>query len=234
MSKIILVAFFVSSWALCSVSAHSACVILLHGLARSDSSMSKLEEVLSEQGYQVVNQNYPSAKYPIEKLSEDFVGEAVSKCHGDEEINFVTHSMGGILVRDYLSRHKVEKLNRVVMLGPPNKGSEVIDKMGNLPGFELFGGDAGLELGTSESSTPNKLGPVDFDVGIIAGTRSVNWVLSMMIPGTDDGKVSVERTKLEGMHDHIEVPVTHVFMMKRKFVISQVIYYLKNGVFERS
>ncbi|MGI1677531.1 MAG: alpha/beta hydrolase [Cellvibrionaceae bacterium] len=217
-----------------SVSAHSSCVVLLHGLARSDSSMKTLEKALVKQNYQVINQDYPSSEYSIKQLAEKFVSKAVNQCSKESEVNFVTHSMGGILVREYLNNHKVENLNRVVMLGPPNQGSEVIDKIGTMPGFELFGGDAGLELGTEDGSTPNTLGPANFDVGVIAGTRSVNWVLSMMIPGTDDGKVSVERTKLEGMSDHLEVPVTHVFMIKRKAVIYQVIHYLENGIFERS
>jgi hypothetical protein len=119
------------------------------------------------------------------------------------------------------------------MLGPPNKGSEVVDKLGNFPGFHFINGDAGMQLGTGEMSVPNKLGKANFDVGIIAGTRSINLILSMLIPSTDDGKISIERTKLEGMHDHLEMPVTHPFMMKNDDVIAQVIHYLKNGNFKR-
>ena len=119
------------------------------------------------------------------------------------------------------------------MLGPPNKGSEVVDKLNNLPGFHFINGDAGLQLGTGELSIPNDLGPPNFNVGIIAGNKSINWILSSLIPGRDDGKASIESTKLKGMNDHIELSVTHPFMMKNKKVISQVIYYLENGEFER-
>ena len=94
-------------------------------------------------------------------------------------MSFVTHSMGGILVRQYLRQHSVPHLHRVVMLGPPNKGSEVVDVLGNTPGFHFINGDAGLQLGTGQGSVPNTLGPVDFDLGIIAGTRSINWILSV-------------------------------------------------------
>ncbi len=213
--------------------AHSACVVLLHGLARSDSSMKKLDIELQKEGFETINVDYPSRDYTIEELAEIAITPALEQCSSHEEINFVTHSLGGILVRQYLSNHAIPKLGRVVMLGPPNKGSEVVDKLKNTPGFHFLNGDAGIQLGTGEMSVPNKLGPAEFDVGIIAGTESINLILSLIIPSTDDGKVSVERTKLEGMNDHIEVKTTHPFMMKNKKVIAQVIHYLKNGKFER-
>ncbi|MBU0482952.1 MAG: alpha/beta hydrolase [Proteobacteria bacterium] len=213
--------------------AYSACVVLLHGLARSDSSMKKMEDELLKEKYTTVNVNYPSRDYPIEILAEKAILPALTKCAPDEEINFVTHSLGGILVRQYLEKHEIPNLNHVVMLGPPNQGSEVVDKLGNFPGFYFINGDAGMQLGTGELSIPNQLGKANFDLGIIAGTRSINWILSSLIPNTDDGKVSVERTKLAGMHDHIEMPVTHPFMMKNDEVIDQVIYYLKHGSFNR-
>ena len=157
---------------------------------------------------------------------------ALEECPQDMEVNFITHSLGGILVRQYLSENEIDNLNRVVMLGPPNQGSEVVDKLGEMPGFYFLNGDAGLQLGTSELSVPNSLGKANFEVGIIAGTKSINLILSSLIPDTDDGKVSIESTKLEGMNDHIEMPVTHPFMMKNDDVIVQVIHYLKHGRFK--
>lgn len=212
---------------------HSACVVILHGLARSDSSMKKLDIELQKEGFETINVDYPSRDYTIEELAEIAISPALEHCSSHEEINFVTHSMGGILVRQYLSNHTILKLGRVVMLGPPNKGSEVVDKLKNTPGFHFINGDAGIQLGTGEMSVPNKLGPAEFDVGIIAGTESINLILSLIIPSTDDGKVSVERTKLEGMNDHIEMKTSHPFMMKNKKVIAQVIHYLKKGKFKR-
>ena len=161
------------------------------------------------------------------------VGAALEKCPEDVDIHFVTHSLGGILVRQYLSEFAIPNLKRVVMLGPPNKGSEVVDKLAGLPGFKLVNGVAGLQLGTDAASVPNKLGAAEFELGVIAGTKSVNWMLSLLIPSTDDGKVSVDSTKLEGMKDHIEMPVTHPFMMSDKKVIAQVIGFLETGQFER-
>ena len=206
-------------------------VILLHGLARSDRSMKKLEMALLEKGYSVHNVSYASTRKTIEQLAEEAIGPALKSCPADRKLHFVTHSLGGILVRQYLLRHEIDNLGRVVMLGPPNKGSEVVDKLRNFPGFHFINGDAGLELGTGEGSVPNQLGAANFDLGIIAGTRSINLILSRMIAGVDDGKVSVESTKLEGMHDHLELEVTHPFMMRNNKVIEQVIHYLETGGF---
>lgn len=226
--KLILLAFLL----VFSNSVQASCVILLHGLARTNSAMEPLENALKEEGFLPINEGYPSREYPIEQLAEIAIRPALEKCPKGEKVNFVTHSLGGILVRQYLSRHDVANLNRVVMLGPPNQGSEVVDELRDVPGFHFINGDAGMQLGTDELSIPNTLGKANFDVGIIAGTSSINWILSSLIPGTDDGKVSIESTKLDGMNDHIEMPVTHPFMMKNDRVIAQVVNYLKNGSFE--
>jgi len=209
-------------------------VILLHGLARSDKSMLTLQRVLEKKGYCVINSDYNSRAGDIKTLAVKAIEPALAACRPGQPVHFVTHSMGGILVRQYLALHQIDNLGRVVMLGPPNKGSEVVDNFRNTPGFHFFHGDAGLELGTGEASVPNKLGEADFDLGIIAGTRTVNLILSTMIPGANDGKVSVESTRLEGMKDHIEMGVTHPFMMSNDAVIEQVVHYLESGRFKRS
>ena len=206
-------------------------VILLHGLARSAGSMKKLAKALSGEGYSVHNIGYASTRKTIEQLAEEAIGPALKLCPAQHRVHFVTHSLGGILVRQYLSQHPIANLGRVVMLGPPNKGSEVVDTMRKFPGFHFISGDAGLELGTGEGSVPNRLGAANFDLGIIAGTLSIDPILSPMIDGIDDGKVSVENTKLEGMQDHLEMEVTHSFMMRNSKVIEQVIHYLENGRF---
>ena len=213
-----------------SNNAINECVILLHGLARSAHSMDKMADKLAEHGYKVLNIDYPSRAYSIEELAEQTITDALKQCQG-MPVNFVTHSMGGILVRQFLSKHSIDKLNKVVMLGPPKKGTEIVDKLRHLPGFSFVNGAAGMQLGTGELSVPNQLGKANFDVGIIAGTQSINLLLSSLIPDTDDGKVSVESTKIDGMNDHIEMPTTHVFMMRNDAVIAQVICYLKQGQF---
>jgi hypothetical protein len=212
----------------------SDCVILLHGMARSNASMSKMEAALVEAGFKTVNHDYPSTEHQIAKLSTDEIPKALSHCSSDDTVHFVTHSLGGILVRHYLSTRNLDHLGRVVMLGPPNKGSHVVDLLRGIPGYKAINGPAGLELGTEASSVPNVLGPATFEVGIIAGDKSINLILSTMLTNPDDGKVSVESTKLQGMSDHIVLHVTHPLMMRDKEVISQTVHFLRSGEFKRS
>lgn len=209
-------------------------MVLLHGLWRSENSMNRMEDSLAAAGYRVQNIEYDSTERPISELAEEAVQAGLVGCDGAGTIHFVTHSMGGILVRQYLEEQDIAHLGRVVMLGPPNQGSEVIDRYAELPGFEWFSGPAGMQLGTGEASLPRSLGPAHFDLGIIAGNRTLNPILSRSLPGRDDGKVSVDATRVEGMDDHLEMPVTHVFMMRDKDVIEQVLHYLANGRFVRT
>jgi triacylglycerol lipase len=209
-------------------------VILLHGLCRTSRSMAKMERALTDAGYRVQNVSYPSRTAAVQQLADDAIGRAVNECHRDgaTNINFVTHSLGGILVRSYLARHSLPELGRVVMLAPPNQGSEVVDKLGGLFLFRWINGPAGKELGTGTNSTPNQLGPATYPVGIIAGDRSINWINSLLISGRDDGKVSVERTKLAGMRDHVVIHTAHPFIMRNREVIRQTIQFLRTGGFD--
>jgi len=217
--------------------AQPECVILLHGLARTADSMEEMQEALQEAGYRVVNYDYPSREKPIAELAGSVIPAALAACDEGEpvvSINFVTHSLGGILVRYFISQQPIDKLGRVVMLSPPNHGSEVIDKLGDMPGFDWLNGPAGDQLGTEAGSVPNLLGKVDFELGIITGDRSINLILSMLIPGPDDGKVSIERAKIAGMTDFMVVHHSHPFIMSEPDVIEQTIYFLRYGRFSRS
>lgn len=220
-----------------SIAGHtSEGAILLHGLCRSKSSMTKMEAALLKTGFIVENIGYPSRSASVEKLSDDTIGKALENprlkhCH---RIHFVTHSMGGILVRSYFSRHDFARLGRVVMLGPPNMGSEVVDNLGSLRLFKMINGPAGGELGTRPDSTPNRLGPVKFELGVIAGDRSINWINSMMIEGADDGKVSVARTMVDGMKEHIVIHSTHPYLMKNNQSIENTIRFLQTGSFKKT
>lgn len=196
--------------------------------------MLKIEIALQKAGYKTYNCNYPSRTQPIELLSETFIGQAITHCektYNPSRIHFVTHSMGGILTRYYLSQYKPGNLGRVVMLAPPNAGSELVDRLSGLELFRLINGPAGKQLGTSESSLPNSLPAVDYEVGIIAGNKSFNVLASALIGTENDGKISTNSARLDGMADYIVLPYTHTFMMQRSEVIEQTIKFLKNGRF---
>ena len=209
------------------------CVVLLHGLGRLSNSMSELETKLAPAGYSVSNIKYPSRSYPIDVLAVDAIGRGLAQCRseGPGEIHFITHSLGGILLRYYLSQNTIPELGRVVMLGPPNQGSEIVDGLLPLPGFGFIGGPAGVALGTGEGSIIDSLGPVEFDLGIIAGSTNINPLEFLFIAGPSDSIVSIESTKVRGMNAHMVLPVTHTFMMRNNEVIEQAIHYLKTGSF---
>ncbi len=210
----------------------SECVVLIHGLARTASAMKPLIKPLENKGYQVVNVDYPSRKHPIETLAPMAVETlGVLRCDNPEKVHFVTHSLGGILVRYQAEKVGIEDLGRVVMIAPPNQGSEVVDHLRDVPGFSVFNGPAGLQLGTDSNSIPKQLGAVDFSLGVIAGTDTINPILSQYLPNPDDGKVSLESTQVDGMDDFIVFPHTHTFIMRSKAVIAQVLYFLQQGKF---
>lgn len=210
-------------------------VILLHGSGRTAWSMKRLELRLKHSGYRVINESYPSWNTPVEKLAEDYLAKLLRERITDPgtRVHFVTHSLGGILVRQYLARHDLPQLGRVVMLGPPNGGSEVVDHLRTWGLTRTLLGTSRLPLGTGAADLPRRLGPVQFECGIIAGDRSLNPLLSRWLPRPNDGKVSVASARVDGMRDFLVVHHTHTWMMQRESVIRQVLAFLQTGNFER-
>jgi pimeloyl-ACP methyl ester carboxylesterase len=214
----------------------SECVILLHGLGRTAGSMADLAKALETAGFDTINLDYPSRDLPIETLAMDTIPQGIRHCRsqGAQALHFVTHSMGGILLRHYLTRRSIENLGRVVMLSPPNQGSEIADVLKDNALYQWYNGPAGQQLGTDPDGFVAGLGPVTYPVGVITGNTHAMfdaW-FAKEIPGQDDGKVSVERAKVEGMADFLVLPYSHPFIMKKKAVADQVIYFLRHGLFD--
>ncbi len=219
---------------LTSAAAAAECVVLLHGLARTSMSMNRMQRALEAEGFATTNVDYPSREHTVEELADIAVPEGLAGCHAVEDverIHFVTHSLGGILVRQYLSGHDIEELGRVVMLGPPNQGSAAVDELAGVPGFDWLNGPAGRQLGKGEDSVPLRLGPAEFELGVIAGNRTIDPITSAVLDDPDDGRVSVEDTKLDGMADFIVVEHSHAFMMRMRTTIDLTIAFLRSGRF---
>lgn len=214
--------------------AQPECVILLHGLMRSPRSLDEMEDSLIEAGYLVVNDGYPSRDAEIDVLAAAAIPPAIEKCRdqGALRISFVTHSMGGILVRDYLSTNEIAELGRAVMLAPPNHGSELVDSLGKIPGIAKVYGPAGQQLGTDDSSVPVQLGAANYELGIIIGQTA--GPLSGLLPGEDDGTVTVESARLDGMTDFLVMDTGHTFVMNNNEVIRQTLFFLANGRFVKA
>ena len=216
------------------VASAAECVVLLHGLARTAMSMNPMQRALVEDGFETANIDYPSRDHSVEELAEIAIPQGLQACRsieGVERIHFVAHSLGGILLRQYLSQNGIAELGRVVMLGPPNQGSAAVDKLSDWPGFDWLNGPAGLQLGKGEQSVPLKLGPATFELGVIAGNRTIDPITSAALDNPDDGRVSVADTKLDGMADFVEVEHSHAFMMRMREPIRLTIRFLRSGAF---
>ena len=208
--------------------------MLLHGYGRTACSMLGLKWYLRRTGYQVINVNYPASRLSVEELADRFLHCVLNdnNVSSMRMIHFVTHSLGGIIVRQYLSNHSLENLGRVVMLAPPNHGSAIVDRLRKSALIRRFTGRSRLQLGTTPDDLPQRLGPAQFECGIIAGDTSLNPVLSRYLSGPNDGKVTVESARLEGMRDFLTVRSGHTWMMCRSPIIRQAVHFLQNGTFD--
>lgn len=211
------------------------CVFLVHGLGRTKHSMGVMKRHLKKEGYRVVSVSYDSRSLSVDDSVAELkkaVSNELNSAKPPAKIHFVTHSLGWILTRKILEKNAPEQLGRVVMLSPPNHGSELPDKLGKIKLYRKVTGPAGMELGTEKDSYPNSMGAVKFSLGVITGDRSLNPLYSGCIPGKDDGKVSVDSAKVDGMADFLVVHSSHTWIMNRKAVCKQVVYFLQNGEFE--
>jgi triacylglycerol lipase len=220
------------SMATIDAAAKRECVIVLHGLARSSRSMSRLARRLSDAGFFVDNLDYPSTRKPFDELVAGLAPVMNRDSASCSKVHFVGYSLGALLVRAYLQQAQPHNLGRVVMIGPPNYGSEVVDHIGCTWLFHAVFGSVGSELGTSPQDLPTRLGPPDFEFGVIAGNQPINPLGWWLIPGESDGTVSVESTRLDNMRDFIILPESHTFIMNAPEVAKQTVAFLRTGHFD--
>ena len=209
-------------------------IVIIHGIARTYRSMRSLAKFLKGRGYPILNVDYPSTSAPLESLV-DHINTQVESFNQDPQrkIHFVGYSLGGLLARGVIHRYRPSNLGRVVQLAPPNQGSEVADFWKNNFLYKWIFGPAGQELGAEEKNFARILGPVDFELGVIAGNRTWDPISSLIIKGPDDGKVSVESTKVSGLTDHIVIPATHTFIIYDRQAWNQTHHFLEHGAFDR-
>ena len=210
------------------------CILLIHGLARRAKALKKMRNTFAHNGYLAIALDYPSTEYSIEQLSQPVLTTGIDACqnNGATRIHLVTHSMGGIIARHYLKYNDIPNFGRLIMLAPPNQGSELVDFYSTLPGFKKLLGPAVVQLGTDkERSLPLKLGPVMVDTAVVAGSVSSNSIMSITLPGPDDGKVTFASTKVQGMCAQLLLPTSHRLIIQDDQTIEEIINYIHTGKF---
>ncbi|MBI5382057.1 MAG: alpha/beta hydrolase [Opitutae bacterium] len=219
----------------------AATVVLLHGLGLGGWAMALLARQLRRAGFRTCNLTYPSRTLPLEEIATAWLPAhlPLAANHTEARLHFVTHSMGGIVLRAWL-REEMRRhgrppawLGRVVMLAPPNHGSAVVDHLRGFPPFHWFTGVNGPRLGTGSDSFPLALDPWPdaIELGVIAGTRSLNPLFSAWLAGPSDGKVTVASTQLAGQRAHLTLPYSHTWLQWRGATVRAVAGFLARGDF---
>lgn len=207
-------------------------VVLLHGLGRTSLSLLMARVLLRRAGLEPVGIYYPSRSRSIEELAQ-YVRKRLPERAGGK-VHFLTHSMGGLVVRYLLRFDRPDNLGRVVMLAPPNQGSQLAVKLRQLGIFEKVLGPAARQLGAGPEHLRELLGPIDFELGVITGDRPRGTLLARLIRGPSDGKVAVDEARVEGMADFLVVHRGHTFIMNDPRVIRQAAHFFEHGRFDRS
>lgn len=207
------------------------CVFLMHGILRPSSVMGELAENFYTAGYKTINVDYPSTTYNIDTLTQMTLLTLVPEYCADQTVNFVGHSMGGIIIRNYLASNEVANLGSVVTIATPHKGSEVADFLNKFWVTRQLLGPALSDLMTGENSFTTALPTPDYELGAIVGTRSFIPFFSYLLPGPDDGEVSVESAKLEGAKDFIELPHSHTFITGARDTREEALKFIEFGEF---
>jgi pimeloyl-ACP methyl ester carboxylesterase len=208
-------------------------VLLLHGHGRTGLSMGLLAARLQAAGWDSLAPSY-GFRRSLPAILDVLNGPVARFAAAHERLDIVTHSMGGLVARALVAAHRPPNLGRVVMLAPPNRGSELADLLVSLDLAATVLGPCHGHLVTRRSAADEALlGTVDYELGIVAGNRSLTPVPARLLPPPHDGKVSVAATHLAGMADHIVLPVPHSLMTAHPLTGAQALHFLRQGRFQR-
>ncbi len=211
-------------------------IIILHGLKKGPRHMKRMARLLEKEGFEVLNLAYASTKFSLKELSKKIFLE-IKHLVGEEKvkIHFVGYSLGGILSRMILHENEIPNLGRVVLLGTPNAGSKIVDKIGGNFVYSLIFGPAAEEISEKNMSLKSHdlFGErMDFEIGVLAGTGVRSFLASFLLESKEhDGRVAVENTKFPGMTDHLVMKSNHCFMPYRKKFVNQTVHFLRYGKF---
>ena len=204
-------------------------VILVHGFARNQTGMEKIGNFLKQHGYSVYYVDYSSLGKPIEDIKNQVDAQILEIIGKHRKIHFVGHSLGGLLARSFIDRHKTPSLGRVVTMGSPAKGTPVVEYLQDRWWFS-FAGEAALALGSQGSAFLKSIKQPNYELGVIAGVESC-FDSEKIIGGANDGLVPVSSTRVQGMKDFITLPVNHAYMRYDKQTIFNVLHFIQFGKF---
>jgi len=203
-------------------------VIVIHGIIRSSKSFGRMSTSLKQNGYEVFHFDYPSTRIQIPEAAE-YLHRVIDSLDGIQQIDLVVHSMGGLVVRSYLAKHHDRRIRRMVMIGVPNRGALLANRMKHNALFKAVFGPAGQQLIKDPGGLIDKLPTPDFPFAIIAGARGSMNGYNPLIPGDDDGTVGVASTRLPGATDFMTVNSLHTFLVNRNDVIEATVHFLQTG-----
>ncbi len=207
----------------------SETVVLLHGIANVPLSMAYIKRGLEKEGYDVLNLGYQSTRSTVESAASELHTRVVSAVKGGK-IHFVAHSLGNIVVRKMLAE-PFSRLGRMVMITPPNQGSELSERFKNLELYKWIFGPAGQQLSSDNPVFFNSLPVPPCQFGIIAGGKGNDRGFNPLLKGDNDGTISVETTRMESASDFIIIDSLHTMILFSRETLEQVISFLKSGKF---
>ena len=207
-------------------------VVLVHGFSKHAQSMEPIGDYLAQYGYRFISVDYPSGEVNASEALALIHTQLAGCCDQARRIHFVGHSIGGLLIRAYLAEYQVDQLGNVVLIATPNAGSEFVEAMNRMPGYAEATGPLLQQMVPGEQGIPAQLPLPDYPVGVIAGSRTHNPLSWLLLPGDDDGAVSVSSTRMEGMQDFLVVPANHHWLRHDQRVLEEVLHFIQYDHFK--